>query len=106
VSAGLSFVFSDGHGIAAFTNWYDDLADLARVDWSMVYERYWADTVDDPDRQRRKQAEFFIHEHLPWSMIQEIGVLNRQLRDRVQQVLRQFDAALNRPVNIRPAWYY
>ncbi len=62
---GVPFVFSDGHGIAAFTSWYDDLVDLDKVDWGMVYQRYWHDTVDDMDRQRRKQAEFlgFVSGH-------------------------------------------
>jgi len=53
-SAGSRFVFSDGHGIAAFTEWYDDLSNLSNVDWDMVYQRYWSDNVNDMDRQRRK----------------------------------------------------
>jgi hypothetical protein len=51
-ASGLRFVFSDGHGIAAFTRWYDDLNDLDNVDWSIVYERYWRDTLNDMDRHR------------------------------------------------------
>lgn len=30
--SGCQFVFSDGHGLAAFTDWYDDLEEL--VDWT------------------------------------------------------------------------
>lgn len=59
--SGAGFVFSDGHGIAAFTEWYAGLADLDKVDWDMVFQRYWRDTVDDMDRQRRKQAEFLVY---------------------------------------------
>ncbi|MBI1792258.1 MAG: DUF4433 domain-containing protein [Acidobacteria bacterium] len=58
VEAGRRFVFSDGHGLATFTNWYDDLASLDRVDWNLVGARYWTDQPDDNDRKRRKQAEF------------------------------------------------
>src|SRR5208337_4601506 len=47
--AGVDFVFSDGHGIAAFTDWYDDLGELDKVDWDMVYQRYWSDNVNDMD---------------------------------------------------------
>jgi len=39
-SSGATFVFSDGHGIARFTNWFDDLSDLDNVDWNMVNQRY------------------------------------------------------------------
>ena len=42
--AGKGFIFSDGHGLAAFTKWSDDLDDLDKVDWAMVYQRYWRDT--------------------------------------------------------------
>lgn len=34
------------------------LADLERLDWNAIRSRHWADTPEDPDRKRRKQAEF------------------------------------------------
>jgi len=75
--SGALFVFSDGHGIAAFTEWFDTLERLDRVDWNMVHERYWADTVEDMDRQRRKQAEFLVHRRCDWSLVDEIGSSTR-----------------------------
>jgi len=64
------FVFSDGHGIAFNTKWYTDLRALSAVDWSMVYQRYWAaDYENDMDRQRRKQAEFLIYRQCDLSQI-------------------------------------
>ena len=47
--SGVPFVFSDGHGIAAFSNWFDDLEHLGNVDWGMVYQQYWADNINDMD---------------------------------------------------------
>ena len=106
VSAGGQFVFSDGHGLAKFTDWFDDLADLSRVDWGMVYQQYWADSENDMDRQRRKQAEFLVYRECHWDWIEEIGVLNAAARARVENELAGHDAALTRPVLIRPGWYY
>jgi hypothetical protein len=106
VDSGISFVFSDGHGIAAFTAWYDRLEELAKVDWSMVYERYWADAPEDMDRQRRKQAEFLIHRVCPWSLIREIAVYNNRAKDRVEKVLTGFAASLRPNVIVRSEWYY
>ncbi len=103
---GESFVFSDGHGIAAFTRWFDDVRQLRRVDWDMVNQRYWSDTVEDMDRQRRKQAEFLVHQSCRWEAIIEIGVLNNHMRTRVQGILNNFDDDLHRDVNIHPEWYY
>jgi hypothetical protein len=106
VAAGVPFVFSDGHGIATFTEWFEDVVDLDKVDWSMVGQRYWTDEPEDPDRQRRKQAEFLVHRSLPWTLIQEIAVIDRA---REQAVLALLDAegATHRPVvRIRRDWYY
>jgi hypothetical protein len=65
-----------GHGLATFTDWYDDLARLDQVDWNLVMARYWMDRPDDNDRQRRKQAEFLVWRSMDWSLIEGIGVLN------------------------------
>ncbi|MFZ5447569.1 MAG: DUF4433 domain-containing protein [Thermodesulfobacteriota bacterium] len=98
------FVFSDGHGLATFTNWYYEEKDLDKVDWSVVGERYWADTIDDPDKQRRKQAEFLVHQFCPWEVIEEIGVLNQKIRSEAERILSHHDKAI--PVSIRSQWYY
>lgn len=106
VKAGLRWVFSDGHGIASFTSWFDNLADLTKVDWETVYARLWRDTVDDMDRQRRKQAEFLVHEFCPWEAIQEIGVKDGVAQAQVEVILKQFDANMRRLVYTRGEWYY
>ncbi len=105
-ASGAQFVFSDGHGIARFTKWFDNLADLDKVDWSMVFQQYWSDNLDDPDRQRRKQAEFLVHRFCAWSLIQEIAVINDDMKQRVQAILGQFAADQRPLVSIRRAWYY
>jgi hypothetical protein len=104
--SGARFVFSNGHGLATFTDWFDDLARLDQVDWDMVYERYWRDTVDDSDRQRRKQAEFLVRRFCEWSLIREIGVINQAMKTRVEEVFQNHPAGLRRPVTIKPDWYY
>jgi hypothetical protein len=105
-ASGARFVFSDGHGIAAYTGWYDKLDQLDQVDWDTVYLRYWTSNINDMDRKRKKQAEFLIHEQCDWSLIQEIGVMNAQMKAKVEQILAGFDKKLHRPVVVRPGWYY
>jgi hypothetical protein len=104
--AGIGFVFSDGHGIAIFTQWFCDLADLEQVDWRAVQARYWADTPQDMDRQRRKQAEFLIYRFCPWDLIQEIAVVNVEMRNRVKDILRGVPVEFQCPVRVRTNWYY
>lgn len=105
-AAGLEFVFSDGHGLARFTDWFDDLVHLDAVDWTMVNQRYWADKLEDMDRQRRKQAEFLVYECCPWELIREIVVVNATMKQRVESIQAAFPAAQRRVVTINGGWYY
>lgn len=104
--AGAGYVFSDGHGVAAFTSWFDDLSNLDKVDWSMVYQRYWPDNVNDMDRQRRKQAEFLVHKRCDWALIHEIAVISAAMKSRVEAIHAGFEKPLRRPVVVRRGWYY
>jgi len=104
VDNNLDFVFSDGHGIAAFTAWFDNLNALDKVDWNIVNARYWCDTPDDPDRQRRKQAEFLIHRLCPLNVINAIGVINKKIKQRVENILVDYDIDIN--IFVKPEWYY
>lgn len=103
--AGVQFVFSNGHGLATFTSWYDDLTRLDQVDWSIVKAKYWSDTPEDNDRQRRKQAEFLIWQSLDWSLLHGIAVLNAPMEQRVQIILNQFPQRKQPQIAIR-SWYY
>jgi hypothetical protein len=104
--SGCRFVFSDGHGLAAFTDWFDSLDDLDKIDWSIVGARYWADQLDDNDRQRRKQAEFLIWQSVNWELIERIGVLNREVKASVEGILAQFPQRHHPSVAIIPSLYY
>ncbi len=103
-SLGLGFVFSDGHGIAAYSEWYDDIADLDKVDWEAVNATYWSDTLEDPDRQRRKQAEFLVHEFCPWDAVQEICAYNGEIKQKVLTIMGKHN--ISTPVRVSQKWYY
>lgn len=105
-AAGVDFVFSDGHGLALFTDWFDDLKQLDAVDWNMVNQRYWSDNLSDMDRQRRKQAEFLIHGSCPWDLIDEIVVFDNAVAVRVQVIQGGFPNALRKPIRVERTWYY
>ena len=105
-AAELGFVFSDGHGLATFTEWFDDLDKLDAVDWTVVNQRYWTDNINDMDRQRKKQAEFLVHQCCPWSVIQDIVVIDSVMQGRVQAIQAVFPADQKRVVRIDRSWYY
>ncbi|MBD2442985.1 DUF4433 domain-containing protein [Dolichospermum sp. FACHB-1091] len=101
----LKFAFTDGHAIMAYSEFYDDMSDLQSViDWELMKSKYWANTPDDPNRKWRRQAEFLVYENCPWSLIQEIGVINKTIAEQVQLILTAFNIQI--PVNIYQNWYY
>lgn len=100
----LRYVFSDGHGLARFTSWFDDLNQLSQVDWNVVNQRYWADTLEDPDKKRRKQAEFLVYQFIPWNTILGIVVQNLNNQNRVQAILNQYGPQLQ--VKVDPNCFY
>lgn len=100
------FVFSDGHGINSFTKWYEDLKDLDKIDWFMVNQKIWRDSMEDNDRQRRKQAEFLIYKFCPWFQIRGIVVINEMMENKVKEIMSCYSADLQKPVKILKTWYY
>lgn len=102
--AGLPFVFTNGHAAVAITRQFTDMADLSKIDWDMIREKYWKNTDDDTDRERRKQAEFLVHDFLPWPLIRGIAVKTQAMAEQVAAVLE--GQPHTPPIQVMPAWYY
>ncbi len=58
------------------------------------------------DRQRRKQAEFLIYRDCHWSLIYEIVVMNKGMKEKVKGRLAAFPRNMHRAVQIKRNWYY
>ncbi len=100
----IGFVFTDGHGIMALSDFYYELEDLAAIDWQIMKEKYWRDTQEDPDRKRRRQAEFLIYRLMPWNLVEEIGVMNKRTE---REIVDTISTASHRPsVTINSGWYF
>lgn len=101
---GLGFAFTDGHGIMNFSDFYADLKNLDEVDWNVMAATYWHDTADHPDRKRRRQAEFLVHEEFPWGLVTDIVVRTESVRGIVGGMIR---GLAHRPrVKADQSWYY
>lgn len=102
---GCGWAFTDGHAVMRpLTRYFDRLADTDRLDWTAIRARQWFDTPQDPDRKRRKQAEFLVHRFAPWRLVTEIAVY-----DAVTQaaVVAALGGASHHPaVAVRRPWYY
>ncbi|HEX5199627.1 MAG TPA: DarT ssDNA thymidine ADP-ribosyltransferase family protein [Actinoplanes sp.] len=74
------------------------------VDWRLMEAERWNNTPDDPDRQRRRQAEFLVHRALPLELVRWIGVQSDHRASQVGKILA--DHPLDRRIIVRPRWYY
>ena len=102
-----NWVFTDGHAKDAFTEFYNNIDELANVvDWDIVKEQWWRNTEDDYDRQRRKQAEFLIKSHVPVSCIRAIVVKNQNKKDQIELILNNLNLTIQVRVDINNQLYY
>jgi ssDNA thymidine ADP-ribosyltransferase, DarT len=104
-AAGYDWVFTDGHAdMPPLTSFYDNFNDLVKVDWKIMRSKYWHDTVDHPDRERRRQAEFLVHGSCPWELVSKIGVHNQETAENVLEILK--DVVHKPELEIETGWYY
>ena len=101
-NARLRWVFTEGHADISYTDFFDDLQHLDKIDWNLMQATYWHDTNDDPDRKRKRQAEFLVHEFFPWELVSHIGVHDGSAAETVTQLLGGGSPA----VGIQRGWYY
>jgi hypothetical protein len=103
-NGGRSWCFTDGHAVMDLSVFYERISDLVKVDWDLMKSWKWGDTDDDPDRKRRKQAEFLVHRSFPWSWIEHVGVIDEAMATRVGWIVSE--AKHQPPVSIQRRWYY
>ena len=77
---------------------FNDLKQLAKINWQAVNARYWVDC------QYEKQAEFLVECSFPWDLVSRVGVFSTRIRDKVSWLVQ---SSSHRPsVQIRKSWYY
>lgn len=100
----VDFLFTDGHGYARITAWFENLDSLDSVDWKILKEKWWNNTEEDNDRERRKQAEFWIKNELSLCKIAGIGVYNDEAKSKVEALCFKYGRDIK--VKVQPTYYY
>jgi hypothetical protein len=105
VDAGLAWVATDGNAATATTEFCAELTRLDQVvDWPLMWAERWHNTPDDPDRQRRRMAEFLVHRRVPLSLFHQVGTYSDPYAGGVREILA--GNTLEDRVFVRPGWYY
>ncbi|MFC5830034.1 DUF4433 domain-containing protein [Nonomuraea insulae] len=105
VSERLDWVFTDGNCASGITEYFDDLAKLEQaVDWPLMESRLWNNTAEDPDRMRRRMAEFLVHHRVPWRCFLGIATKTKKIEKEVKEILDGKSDSIY--VGTRSDWYY
>lgn len=100
------YCFTDGHAKDRLTAYFNNLADLDKVDWRAVDLTYWTSTEDEPDNMRRKQAEFLVKTHVPLSCFSGIIVLDDSAAEIVNTIMKETGTSLPVYVDNKRKYYY
>ena len=69
IGAGLPCIHTDGNAASLPLTFFPGISGLRKLRWDVINDTRWANTPDDNDRKRRKQAEFLVHDTVPWSFV-------------------------------------
>lgn len=99
-----SYLFTDGHAYPPQTNYYSNLADLDKIDWSILQARNFKRDPEDPAKFERYQAEALVHQHLPISDLLGIVCYTEEMKANIEHQLAAH--RLEMPVYARTGWYF
>jgi hypothetical protein len=101
----LDWVASDGNAATGTTSFFDDPHEAeASIDWPLMRATMWNDTADDLDRQRRRMAEFLVHQRVPLTLFDQVAIYSDAYVEAVRAALT--GSHLAGRILVRPAWYY
>lgn len=101
---GLSFVFTDRHAYTQLTQYFDDLDQLATIDWPLLQRRDFSRNPDDPEKVERYQAEALVYRHVPIAALHGVVCYNDAIKNRIDQQVA--DHGLRLDVRAIPGWYF
>lgn len=100
------WVFTDGHARDRLSRYFNDLTNLNEIDWNVVGDQYWRNTEDDFDRQRRKQAEFLVRNHVPAACIEKIVARDQPRKRAIDETVRRLNLTIMVEVDTQNRLFY
>jgi hypothetical protein len=103
--AGLRWVATDGNAATLTTRFTSDPTEAdSMIDWPLMMEKYWNNTPEAPDRQRRRMAELLVHRAVPVVLFRHVAVYESGCANQVREILAGHGLAHR--IVVRPGWYY
>lgn len=97
---GRPWAFSLSNAGARYAEFRNQVNELDELDWDAMRNHIFR----DPEVKEAKQAEFLVHETLPFGLFDRIGVRSQRMVDRAEAALQGLDPCP--AIEIRAQWYY
>ena len=101
---GLPFVFTDRHAYPVTANYYNNLAELNEVDWSLLQQRNFQRDPNDPEKVERYQAEALIYQQLPTHALHGAVCYTKKVQLELQEQADRLSVQLD--IRCIPHWYF
>lgn len=91
--------FTDGNAAKKISRFSTNLKNLNDLDWRSIKTNDFRDenADGDEDRIRKKHSEFLVKDYVPVHFIKGIGVMNREVEEKVKKILIE----LNLPIEVK-----
>ncbi len=101
---GARFAFTNAHAYMQEADYFEDLADLNKVDWPLLRSRNFQRDPDDPGKLGRYQAEALVHRCVPVDALLGIACYDSTLQAVLAEEVEQRRLAID--VKMIPGWYF
>lgn len=93
------WAFSLSNAGAQYTEFRSRREDLSQLDWHAIA----AIDFRAADVKESKQAEFLMHQHFPFNLVERIGVRSPEMQ---RQVATALDVRKQPVIEVHPEWYF
>ena len=90
--------FTNFNAGSSYYEGYNNIDDLNKLNWRVILSNNWQ------GEKEAKQSEFLIESKCPFSLVERIGVIDSNIKTKVEEILG--DTHNNPNVIIEPQWYY
>lgn len=104
VELNLPFVFTNGHALMVEADFYNNLADLDKIDWLLLQSKDFKRDPNDLYKQFRYQAEALVHHHVPLHALRAMVCFNDSGCSELETLRDEFNRCLE--IRVHPKFYF
>jgi hypothetical protein len=98
--------FTDGQANVGITKHFHDLQQLDQVDWATINSCNFKKNAQDPDRARRYQAEFLVHNDVPLQHFDSFHVIDKPTQALVLSTQAKLAIDPLIPTHVTPSYFF